>query len=338
MNPKQLHRSHIRQSCSTNTWLSCLIRLPLILSPFFLIDVTGLLPTFRIPALSETSLRTSIFRPSYDHDALYQNHQRRLYPQRRDEWTILRAATTEDLNDESNNNSRNSDETDMDWNDPTDVDDPSTQPQIGRSSSSPPSPNDGTPSALANNNYHVIKKNSPKTKRKPPSDNRDQLPFVVQLITPDPYTRPEVAKERARKNTERDRQQQQQTRRNNQNNNPRRSSGGTTAPRISASLFETTKSSSNNDKPTVTALGEFILDQSTTCGDIVVVGEQSYLVQTAKCQYKYAGGKRFDMVRKILHVKPIRRVQVEAVLQRSLQQTSKYFDDGKEEDDSIVLE
>lgn len=322
-----LHRSHNRQNYSTNTRgqsLPFLIRLSLVLSPFFLNDVTGLLSTSRISTI--TSFRTSNVLPPQDHVGFYHEHQRRDYYHGRDKRTIIRAATTDNQNDGENNS--NSDETDMDWNDPSDIDDASTP--------SSPLPIDETSSSIANNNYnnyHVIKKNHPKSKRKPPSDNRDQLPFVVQLITPDPYTRPEVAKERARKNTERDRQQQQMRR----NTNSRRSSAAAT-PRISASLFETTKSSSNDDAPTVTALGEFILDQSTTCGDIVVVGEQSYLVQTAKCQYKYAGGKRFDMVRKILHVKPIRRVQVEAVLQRSLQQTSKYFEDGKEEDDPIMLE
>ncbi|KAI2508885.1 hypothetical protein MHU86_5495 [Fragilaria crotonensis] len=329
MNPKLLHRSQNRQNYATSTrgqWLSFLIRLSLVLSPFFLIDVSGLLSTSRIS--TQTSFRTSSFLPPHYHnDGFNHDHQRRHRHHGRDKRTIICAATTDNQNDDDINNQR--DETDMNWNDPSDIEDASTP--------STPLPIDETSSSIANNNnYHVIKKNNPKSKRKPPSDNRDQLPFVVQLITPDPYTRPEVAKERARKNTERDRQQQQQQQMR-RNTNSRRSSAAAT-PRISASLFETTKSSSNDDAPTVTALGEFILDQSTTCGDIVVVGEQSYLVQTAKCQYKYAGGKRFDMVRKILHVKPIRRVQVEAVLQRSLQQTSKYFEDGKEEDDPIMLE
>ena len=151
-------------------------------------DVTGLLSTSRIPTHREISFRASNFRLPHDHDCFYHHdHIRRNRRKARAKFTILRAATTDNQN-ESDGDS-NSDETDMDFNESTNVDDASTP--------SPPS---------SSENYHVIKKNNPKSKRKPHSDNRDQLPFVVQMITPDPYTRPEVAKERARKNTERDRQ------------------------------------------------------------------------------------------------------------------------------------
>jgi hypothetical protein len=157
-----------------------------------------------------------------------------------------------------------------------------------------------------NSEVNVLKKQkSKRSKKYSPSDNRDQLPFVVSVTTPDPYTKPEWKKERARQNTEQDRKFRSLSG-NNRGENKR--------PRMTASLLDVSK---NQD----TILGEFQLDPSTTCGDIVVVGMQSYLVQKARCQYQYTGGQKFTMVRKILEVKPIQRVQTESQLLRSLENT-----------------
>ena len=59
-------------------------------------------------------------------------------------------------------------------------------------------------------------------------------------------------------------------------------------------------------------VGEFALDKSTNCGDVIEVGDGTeYVVQKSRCQYKYAGGQRFIMVRKILEVKEVKRLMVE---------------------------
>jgi hypothetical protein len=138
-------------------------------------------------------------------------------------------------------------------------------------------------------------------------DNRDNLPFVVQLKTPDPYTHPEVKKERARKNTERDRK-----------TNKRLVPTNLKVGGVAASIYQVGDGGDDEERKLLPILGEFQLDKSTTCGDIILVGDRAFQVQTARCQYKYAGGQRFEMVRKILEVKPVQRVAEEAVLQRSL--------------------
>ncbi|EJK57782.1 hypothetical protein THAOC_22141 [Thalassiosira oceanica] len=57
--------------------------------------------------------------------------------------------------------------------------------------------------------------------------------------------------------------------------------------------------------PTARVLGSFQLDKNTNCGDTLLVGEREFEVVTARSQFKYAGGKRFVMTRKILEVKEI---------------------------------
>ena len=63
-------------------------------------------------------------------------------------------------------------------------------------------------------------------------------------------------------------------------------------------------------------LGQFELDKNTNCGDLLDIGEREFEVVKARAQFKYAGGKRFVMVRKILEVKEITRIAEEASLQR----------------------
>ena len=310
--PQQQQIRRQRQNCSTHStqaWLSFLLLL--LLSPsFIIVTTTGLVSISQITAPSSFLLTSTNVRPGRNgrDDAFHHPSSGQGKGRRRHDWTILHATSDKRFSDNNNNNETDSNITPMD-----DI-----------HGTTPPTP----PQSV-----NVIKKNQKTRNFKPPSDNRDHLPFVVQVITPDPYTRPEFAKERARKNTEQDRQTKKANHNNNAATAGRRS--GVIAPHITASLFET--SSSSDAAAAATLLGEFILDQSTTCGDIVVVGEQSYLVQTAKCQYKYAGGKRFDMVRKVLHVKPIRRVQVEAVLQRSLQQSASLMNEnGENESDEFL--
>jgi hypothetical protein len=130
-------------------------------------------------------------------------------------------------------------------------------------------------------------------------DNRDALPFVVKVVTPDPYASTKQKKEEARKNTEQFRKQQPRTKKTNL-------MGG-----IAASIY-----SQKKDGSLEKVLGEFSLDKNTNCGDLVEVGDKEYEVQKARCQYKYAGGQRFVMFRKILEVKEVIRVAEENFLKR----------------------
>lgn len=141
----------------------------------------------------------------------------------------------------------------------------------------------------------------PKVKRKrkngsyKPLDNRDHLPFAVKKLTPDPYTHPEIKKDKRKtaktKKTDLDRL-------------------------ANSRLFQ------ENDEGSTTLLGEFKLDKSTTSGDVIVIGDQEFQVQTARCQYRYAGGQRFVMVRKILEVKEVTRVAKEESLMRNYKKSN----------------
>jgi hypothetical protein len=143
-----------------------------------------------------------------------------------------------------------------------------------------------------------------------PLDNRDHLPFSVREVTPDPYTHKEIKKARQkrsggqhqRKRTDLDHHLTQVSKKKN-------ASGSMTSSRL-------VEYNNKNGRDTSTVLGEFQLDKSTTSGDIIVVGDKEYQVQTARCQYKYAGGQRFVMVRKILEVKEMTRVYKEEALWR----------------------
>jgi hypothetical protein len=73
-------------------------------------------------------------------------------------------------------------------------------------------------------------------------------------------------------------------------------------------------------------LGQFSLDKNTNCGDLLEVGDKEYEVMKARCQYKYAGGKRFVMVRKILEVKEVVRKAEEEYLLRQLQKSERLSD------------
>jgi len=179
-----------------------------------------------------------------------------------------------------------------------------------------------------------------------PLDNRDHLPFSVRIKTPDdPYkTRYQKQKEEQsnmiinrdrRKKTDLDRHLSAAKRHdfvtckvndNESIKNTNRIIDATAAP---SRLIE--RKRKKHDDSVTTILGEFNLDKSTTSGDVIILGNKEYRVETARCQYKYAGGQRFVMVRKILEVKELARVEDEkALLQQfnsSPSQPSTIFDE-----------
>jgi hypothetical protein len=132
-----------------------------------------------------------------------------------------------------------------------------------------------------------------KNGRYKPLDNRDHLPFAVKKVTPDPYTHPEIKKDKR--------------------TTTRTKKSDLDSHMTSSRLF------TENDSGDTTLLGEFKLDKSTTSGDKIMIGESEYQVQTARCQYRYAGGKRFVMVRKILEVKEVTRVEKEEFLKQQFE-------------------
>mmetsp|Transcript_21552 Transcript_21552/g.46876 ORF Transcript_21552/g.46876 Transcript_21552/m.46876 type:complete len:254 (+) Transcript_21552:166-927(+) len=150
-------------------------------------------------------------------------------------------------------------------------------------------------------------------------DNGDALPFVVRVKTPDPYTTSGEMLKQAKNNSE-------VAKKNNANGTSRktgtrRSSNlvgthSTYANSIAASIYSRKK-----DGSLYKVLGKFELERSTTCGDLLQVGEREFEVVTARAQFKYAGGG-FDMVRKILEVKEITRIAEEATLARLMNKES----------------
>jgi hypothetical protein len=174
-----------------------------------------------------------------------------------------------------------------------------------------------------------------------PLDNRDHLPFSVRTNTPeDPY-KTKFLKERQKQeqnkiNNEITNNKQKKTttdlehhllpstnrispEANNKNKKNNKKQSDTTTSRL---IQKRSNKDNNNDKMSETVIGEYQLDKSTTSGDVIVIGEKEYQVQQARCQYKYAGGQRFVMVRKILEVKEINRVQTEEALMRQYKKSS----------------
>ncbi len=111
-----------------------------------------------------------------------------------------------------------------------------------------------------------------------PHDNRDSLPFVVKVKTPDPYTPPDEMLKQAKKNTER-------ARRKDKSGPTVRTNlvgmDGKYANSVAASIYSR-NSSGSLDK----VLGEFKLDKNTNCGDLVEVGDREFEVVTARAQFK----------------------------------------------------
>lgn len=154
------------------------------------------------------------------------------------------------------------------------------------------------------------------------SDNRDSLPFLVRVITPDPYTNHDEIKQRARANTNTERLKQKDGLTKSKKNKIQTARDDSLkGESISASIF--TRATDGSLRP---ILGEFFLDKSTNCGDFIRVGDREYIVQKATCQFKYTGGKKFVMVRKILEVKETVRVLLEQMIQQNFDNPSNYID------------
>lgn len=155
----------------------------------------------------------------------------------------------------------------------------------------------------------VRRKRKKKSQGYEPLDNRDHLPFAVKQITPDPYTKAEVKKQRQKQNDE----------------GSRKSNGKRKRSDLDVQLTSSRLKLVQGDNDASTLLGEFPLDKSTTSGDIISLTNSEsgrlhyYKVETARCQYKYAGGQRFVMVRKILEVKEVTRAWQEAQLEKQFQ-------------------
>lgn len=146
-------------------------------------------------------------------------------------------------------------------------------------------------------------------------DNRDSLPFEVRMSSPDPYTTGNQAKlqdklnENKNKNKVIGKKNKKGSKQNFRKTDLAESRG------ITADIY-----TEGDDGAFHKVLGKFQLDKSTNCGDILEVGEQNFEVVRARCQYKYAGGEQFVMVRKILEVKEVNRIAQEASLKRQFEQ------------------
>ena len=66
-------------------------------------------------------------------------------------------------------------------------------------------------------------------------------------------------------------------------------------------------------------LGEFVFDSNTNCGDLLLISDREYEVVSARSQFRYAGGRRFVLVRKVLEVKEVGRIAEEASLRRLME-------------------
>lgn len=168
-----------------------------------------------------------------------------------------------------------------------------------------------TPSSSPLVKRETKKGKAPSTKPYRVLDNRDSLPFAIQLATPDPYTHPELKRRRAAKVK-------------------KRSSAVEHSPLVASRLYASSSNDKNNRSGVgarseladgETLLGEFQLDHHTTTGDVLQIGDTEYKVLKHRCLYKYAGGKRFVMVKKVLHVKEVGRVQTEELLARQWAQS-----------------
>ena len=152
----------------------------------------------------------------------------------------------------------------------------------------------------------------------------------MKVTTPDPYTNNEAMAKKARKNTA-ELPKGYKAKKNKKNSSNRRHNliGMDGVDSIKSSIFKRKKDGSLDQ-----VLGEFALDKATNCGDIVDVGDgREYQVQKARCQYKYVGGKRFVMTRKIVEVKEIKRILVEKEVKRL------FDNDGSgNDDDHLQLE
>jgi hypothetical protein len=179
------------------------------------------------------------------------------------------------------------------------------------------SPDDGENESLISNDMFLGDMASEPARRKKkgtngykPHDNRDALPFVVKVKTPDPYTAPKEMLKQAKQNSQAGKEK------SNGNGNKRGSRRNSLVESHFANSIAASIYSRKKDGTLYKVLGEFKFDKDTNCGDLLQVGEREFEVVTARSQFKYAGGKRFVMVRKILEVKEVTRIAEEASLKR----------------------
>lgn len=192
------------------------------------------------------------------------------------------------------------------------------------------------PNSVNNDNGEKKELIQGKTKRKKRNgsqykvlDNRDNLPFLVKVTTPDPYTNNEIMQKNARMNTEQLAKGSKSKKNKKDGGSYRRHNlvGMDGVDSIASSIYKRKKDGSLDQ-----ILGEFKLDKSTNCGDIVDVGDGvEYQVQKTRCQYKYVGGKKFVMTRKILEVKEVKRLLVEKEVRQMFE------NDGNRDDDEGIL-
>ena len=153
--------------------------------------------------------------------------------------------------------------------------------------------------------------------------NRDELPFLVSVTTPDPYTPKEKERIEAKKNTRRDMEKKK-----HKTGGGNKKSRGKVSPKHRLAGVDKSDGIASsikiqqNDGSFNKILGSYQLDKTTNCGDLIeiTVGNEcrEFEVMKARCQYKYAGGRKFVMVRKILEVKERTRKIVEEHLAKSL--------------------
>ncbi|KAL3790049.1 hypothetical protein ACHAW5_008644 [Stephanodiscus triporus] len=84
---------------------------------------------------------------------------------------------------------------------------------------------------------------------------------------------------------------------------------------VGGSISATVKSL-RSDGTLKRVLGEFVFDSNTNCGDLLQISDREYEVLSSRSQFRYAGGRRFVLVRKVLEVKEISRIAEEASLRR----------------------
>jgi hypothetical protein len=147
---------------------------------------------------------------------------------------------------------------------------------------------------------------------------RDALPFLVSVVTPNPYTPESIQKQKSRP----DRRDSMITSTLYIQAGPAMNSNATAT--INKNSKKKNKSSevrksasSSADSDYQTKLGDYVLDKYTTTGDLLEISGTQYRVVRHRCLYKYAGNKQFVMTSKILEVKEIQRVQQEEYLQKS---------------------
>jgi hypothetical protein len=161
---------------------------------------------------------------------------------------------------------------------------------------------------------------SPQKKSSSEEDaRRNALPFIVTVNVPDPYTHPKQIVKEAIKNTKTN------TPVNNNNKSIARIRRSTRIDRFSTggggmqSSISATVSALRADGSLHKVLGEFTFDANTNCGDLLLIANTEYEVISAKSQFRYAGNRKFVLVRKVLVVKEISRIAEEASLKRLME-------------------